>query len=344
MACTNIHIPGTFIIFEILVHVLILFSFLTFFFKYKVSQIESDAVSCELRHMTYAQTLDMLQKIDARSQQDMFKTLLSDRLKQRKDKSFASDAELKTWLVAQGVPNFYTDKLPTGTASTIQSEADTDIMAQYLVNALGLSADPHGIKKTLGSSGPVLDGLYRLYSKEDETTKTYNDGLFNQAFIVVALLVLLSIIYAFLIRRSCMICPVEFNIGHVLATNFWIFLIVGAVEIVFFLKVGLKWKPAPPSFMTASFMKSIQKYMGTREMTDKEETQQEDEECRGKPCKDVWPCASENDLNGATKWVVAGVVVAIVIVLFMSPFSIKYKKEMKVDQELKALTLLLDEV
>ena len=331
MACTNLAIPGTFIIFEILVHVLILFSFLTFFYKFKVSQIETNAVSCELRNMTYAQTTDMLQKADTRSQQDMFKEILAGKLKTKN--VFSSEDELKTWLKAQGIPQVYVDKLKGGMAIT-QGDKDTDIVAGQLVAALGLSNDPHGIQTTLAMSGEALDGLYRLYSKEDETTKTYNDGLFNQAFIVVALLLIMSIIYAFLIRQSCMICPTEFDIGHVLATNFWTFLIVGAVEVVFFLKVGLHWKPAPPSYMTASFTKSMQKYMGSGTMTDEEEAEQEEQECKTKPCKDVWPCAGEKDLNFATWIVLWGVVGAIVIVLFMSWFSLKYKNEVNELQSL----------
>ena len=209
--CTPHHIPGTFLIFETLIHILILFSFLTFFYIFKIAKIETNAVGCELRSITYSQTMDMLRKQDnVGSQADIFQSLLADKLKSRGSTDFKTSTAFKAWLQRQGLPAFYTDKVSDGAPPTLSPDADT--AAHYITTLLGLSTDPHGIKTTLGDSGEALDGLFRLYRDENETTKTYNTGLFQSAFIVVGFLALLSIVYATLIRKSCVICPKYFDI------------------------------------------------------------------------------------------------------------------------------------
>ena len=363
--CTPHHIPGTFLIFETLIHILILFSFLTFFYIFKISKIETNAVGCELKSITYSQTMDMLRKQDNMgSQADIFQSLLADRLKSRGSTNFKTSAAFKAWLQRQGLPAFYTEKVSEKNPPPTLSP-DANNAAHYITTLLGLSTDPHGIKTTLRDSKETLNGLFRLYRDKDETTKTYNTGLFQSAFIVVGFLALLSIVYATLIRKSCVICPKYFNIGHVLASNFWVFLIVGAVEVIFFLNVGLKWQPAPPSSMNAAFVKSINKYMGGTTLTKEEQDKQDDQECNAKRCKckyeqgeevpawckttndpcgcdnsvscnshdigctDVWPCAGEKNLEDAT-WPVVGVIVGAVIIVFLtSMFAIKYKMQLE---------------
>ena len=149
--CKPTQIPGTFIVFEIIIHVLILFSFLTFFYKLKASQIETKKVSCELRNMTYAQTMDMLRKADTRSQREMFKEIFAGNLKTTKVFP-RTTSELQDWVKAHGVPKVYADRLANMPPLELSNE-DTDIIADKLADAMGLSAEPHGIQRTLAAAG-----------------------------------------------------------------------------------------------------------------------------------------------------------------------------------------------
>jgi hypothetical protein len=96
--------------------------------------------------------------------------------------------------------------------------------------------------------------LVRYYSRPDPVMEMNNQWLFKVMTVVGALLVSFLIIILITARK-------EVRIGHLLIENFFIFVFVGAVELMFFKFVASDFIPTPPSLMVRSVMAGLNKYL-----------------------------------------------------------------------------------
>ena len=99
-----------------------------------------------------------------------------------------------------------------------------------------------------------FDTLSKYYSRPDKTTKVYNNWLKKSNIILVGVLLFsLGLVWA-LLTFSCQKC-VPF--GRILLENFALFVCIGAVEVMFFLKVASKFIPVKPSYMARQFVEDL---------------------------------------------------------------------------------------
>ena len=112
-----------------------------------------------------------------------------------------------------------------------------------------------GIKKGLDSitnypNNPVLSTelttMTKLYEKENEADKVYNQGLIYQCLTILVLL-LFGLVCVFLTMRwSAHKCP---NLGRIVLQNLLLFGAIGVIEFLFFQHIASKFVPVMPSYM-----------------------------------------------------------------------------------------------
>jgi hypothetical protein len=112
-----------------------------------------------------------------------------------------------------------------------------------------------GIKKGLDNitnypTNPVLSEqlttMTKLYEKENEADKVYNQGLVYQCLTILVLL-LFGLVCVFLTMRwSAHKCP---NLGRIVLQNLLLFGAIGVIEFLFFQHIASKFVPVMPSYM-----------------------------------------------------------------------------------------------
>jgi len=108
------------------------------------------------------------------------------------------------------------------------------------------------ILQTLKTNG-TLGNLQTLYAMPDPATTSYNSWLFTSAFIVIGALFMLVMTVILL----TWLFDVNINLAAVLRENTALFIAIGVVELVFFLKIALKYVPAPPSYLNQQVVDTI---------------------------------------------------------------------------------------
>ena len=91
-----------------------------------------------------------------------------------------------------------------------------------------------------------LTTMTKLYEKENEADKVYNQGLIYQCITILVLL-LFGLVCVFLTMRwSAHKCP---NLGRIVLQNLLLFGAIGVIEFLFFQHIASKFVPVMPSYM-----------------------------------------------------------------------------------------------
>lgn len=109
------------------------------------------------------------------------------------------------------------------------------------------------IKKILS---PIdLDKYINYYeNKTGRDFEVQNWWLKAMTVTVICALVLILIVFAFVLVKSCNHCP---PFGELITENIVVFTFVGAIEILFFLFIAKNFVPVKPSLMVTSLIKDI---------------------------------------------------------------------------------------
>lgn len=113
------------------------------------------------------------------------------------------------------------------------------------------------IKKYIKPNEQVLDKIIDLYDKPTETTKTQNDWIKRVYLLVIVFLLFIVILIVSLFKIFCH--NVHVDIGHIIFENIVFFMLVGCVEIMFFLKIGMHYIPSKPSLLLTTILDSMKK-------------------------------------------------------------------------------------
>ena len=91
-----------------------------------------------------------------------------------------------------------------------------------------------------------LNRIQTYYSGESEVNNTYNEGIISSLLIVLGF-ILFSIVSVYLIyKQSCGRCP---HIGSLIGENILLFLIIGIIEYIFFIKIASTYIPVKPTLI-----------------------------------------------------------------------------------------------
>jgi hypothetical protein len=117
------------------------------------------------------------------------------------------------------------------------------------------NVDTKDLKKD-GVSERALPALSKYYSSPDAVTKDYNAWLLRVNIIILATVLIGFFVVVAILRYSCNRC---IPIGRILAENALLFVCIGVVEVVFFLKVASKFVPITPSYIVNQFLTDLKK-------------------------------------------------------------------------------------
>lgn len=101
-----------------------------------------------------------------------------------------------------------------------------------------------------------LKKVKEIYSNPDSTVTINNQWLLRLSYSIIAFLLLLVIILVGVLFFSCKMCV---NLKDILIENIVIFLLVGVVEICFFLYIASQYVPVAPSVITTTMIETLQK-------------------------------------------------------------------------------------
>jgi len=101
-----------------------------------------------------------------------------------------------------------------------------------------------------------LEKLQAMYTGPDPTVKNNNKWLLSLTYTIIGVVIGFVVILSLVLYFSCRMC-VHFK--DILVENVVIFVIVGAVEICFFLFIASQYSPVKPSTMTTTLIQSLQK-------------------------------------------------------------------------------------
>ena len=103
------------------------------------------------------------------------------------------------------------------------------------------------------------DYYLKIYSKEDPRRQINNEDIFYYLNVVNVLLVIILLIFTIYLVSTKQIQM--FDIVEILLENIITFLLLGMIEIAFFLNVALKFIPTKPSLIYESFITALKTQM-----------------------------------------------------------------------------------
>ena len=118
-----------------------------------------------------------------------------------------------------------------------------------------LSSTQQDYVRQLVKNSPI-DTLKMLYSRQDDTVRCNNNWLFST---IILINVFVFIIFVSLVSVLKFSCNKNIHFADTLGENLFIFSLVGAVELWFFLSIGKNFIPVSASFMTKSIINNLKK-------------------------------------------------------------------------------------
>jgi hypothetical protein len=137
--------------------------------------------------------------------------------------------------------------------STINGELTSNIddIVESLTQDPEISSYLNGQAQTA-----IASKLKEAYIKPNEVATTNNKWLFRSVIIANVGIFLIILIVILLLVINCNEC---ISIWHIIAENIGTFLLVGVIEILFFLKVAIQYVPVHPDIVSNTFLNEMSK-------------------------------------------------------------------------------------
>ena len=246
---------------NIILHVTILFTILSWLFMLYISKITSVFINNELEHIIKS-NFDKLLYI-------------------------SKGVPIIPSISGQGLISSITNSIVTNLTTSIQTEINIIINSNPTIQNLAAtnanlvsqlkqttnSTIQQGIQSNINMVNSQIDlnikniiinfnydYYINVFKQQDNTRIFFNETLFNNIKIINMLLVIFVIFYIFISIKSEALNMSE--VLEVFTENIITFIFVGGVEFWFFTNVASKYVPAPPSLIFISFFNSLKKYLG----------------------------------------------------------------------------------
>jgi hypothetical protein len=110
------------------------------------------------------------------------------------------------------------------------------------------------VKNAPSQVGVAIDKLIKFYDRPDELTKQHNKFVLDSN--VAAVFLMFGALYGSYQLLSVSCCK-NVDVKKLIVENLILFAAIGAVEYEFFVKVGQKFVPVPPSQMGVQFLTKL---------------------------------------------------------------------------------------
>lgn len=212
--------------FNILLHVTILFTILSIFFTKYVSKVSSNIIN------------------------KVIKDIVSDGI----DKTSNEINKMKNILLENiELQNNLIEKFENTDNIDEKIEIKEQIKQTFdIINELKDEVQKHDIKKMF-----PYDYYVKLFSQEDITRKSINNEVFFYIKFTNILLIVFLVLFAlYLIKTNSLNTD---QIKEICLENVLTFILVGAIEFLFFTNVAMKYIPTEPSLLFTSFFDNFRK-------------------------------------------------------------------------------------
>lgn len=141
-------------------------------------------------------------------------------------------------------------------APTEKRTFEGEITNQVNNSMKGILDKNRSILKSMKPNVNIFETMSKYYSKPDSTIKVYNTWLKRVNIVIILILIINFFILWLLMRFSCGRCvPVR----QIFMENIFLFMCIGIIEVIFFLKVASKFVPITPSFMANTVIDGLKK-------------------------------------------------------------------------------------
>lgn len=135
---------------------------------------------------------------------------------------------------------------------TVISKTESNTLYTEIANGVRATVKQHVSKDIL--SDDTVRVLETMYSKPNETVERSNAQLFKFNMVIIVL-IFIGMVVAGGMRSN------DINYVEVFAENFFIMILVGAIEYFFFENIAMKYVPVKPSYLPSLVHDRVQKYM-----------------------------------------------------------------------------------
>lgn len=167
--------------------------------------------------------------------------------------------------------------------------------------------------------------LEKLAQGDTDATTLTNKALFTNAWMISAFFGVMVIILAvsfFGYRKNPYFKKHPLSIADILFKNFWMFVVAGLLEFVFFMKIATKFTPVPPSAMGSTVANAIKTEFGSN--TDIDRCPQKKLRAEnGENCSHIWLCATKKNEYIAAG-VMGAVLLATVLAITLQPLAFPF--------------------
>jgi hypothetical protein len=98
----------------------------------------------------------------------------------------------------------------------------------------------------------IFKQLSEYYSHPDKTSQIINNNIFDKMYTFIIFLVVFFIILIFIFSKNS-----DFHISHIIIENVITLLLIGIIQVAFFLKIGNKYLPAVQSFSNTKLFATL---------------------------------------------------------------------------------------
>jgi len=228
--------------FNILLHVTILFTILSLFFRYYISKVSSNAINNEVKHLIEKN----IKKAKPSIEQIKNKISEYKKIKDNLTNAYIASKEPNTKNQLQNKISEVTNKL-NNLKVLIPQFMDTN---NKMINGNTINNITNNLTDNFS-----YEYYEKLFSEEDLTRQKVNNEILLYIKVVNILLILTLLFFGYYLLKTNSLEKNEMK--TIVLENILTFMCVGFVEYLFFTKIILKFIPAPPSTIVTSLISSF---------------------------------------------------------------------------------------
>jgi hypothetical protein len=234
--------------FNIVLHVTILFTILSLFFIFFIRKVSSNVINEEITHIVDSAFKSPSIKNDYKKLKESYHTAL-EALNTNNTLIDTSNSLFDPLTNALGLNN------KTNNSQPANNNILNIINTTHAANTSNMSNIQNIMKKIPDNFN--LSYYKSVFAKEDANRKKVNDQVIKSIIHTNIFIVLILLFVTFVLIKNKNLTVKQ--ISHVALENGITFFFVGIVEVIFFLKIALKFIPAPPSTISSSLIENLQK-------------------------------------------------------------------------------------
>ena len=225
--------------FNVMLHVFILFTILHLFFKFYISNIITEALSGEFKHIIH-NAFENIDKEKLKNNINEYKNSLDELNNLLKTKNISIVSFLKNIYNINNIDDL------VNVISTQPNKKNKDII---------IDTNKVDEMSTLFAENFSLKYYNKIFKKEDIYRQKINKLVYKNMIFINVLLFVLLILFTSIMYKSELLTITDMK--HVVFENCITFFFIGIIEVLFFVNIAFNFIPAPPSAIFISLLSNL---------------------------------------------------------------------------------------